>query len=804
LTRWPRSQLVVTLISFVRFNSYFRFFASPENQSLVQAPGPLHPSHITTQKAPFLFTMANFSKPAGMMSMLFAFLSVLQFAAAFQHGANHAHSDVLIKRHLQEMEGELQKRQSGGPIPIKGVCSNGYASNGDCNGGSSAAPRLEIRDLAANSDAWNLYLLGMERFMSKDKREVMSFYQVSGVHGRPFVSWNNFPSPLVNQAGFCPHGMTLFGSWHRPYLAAYEQAWYKCVLEVIQEFPSNQQARLRSVASTLRMPFWDYARDPGSGPAVPTQIRDKQVTVTKPQGRVTIHNPLYSYSWGSSLPAEMGGGPWNNFPETLRRPVSNPTRSNNNEMNARFASIRISVRDRLFALFSSKPNWGAASTAAIGVRTDLSGSGVDSIESVHDLIHVTAGGESGGHMTYLDVAAFDPIFWLHHFNIDRLLAMLQLITPNTYVANGNVMRPMAQWNQGEPKNRYTPLKPFTKDAAGNYYTSQDVYETRTLGYYYPETSSNTYDQVVRSINSLYGAGVRSMSKRDNDVSETGQYLGRPLKEGEYHTVLSVTADKYALAGSYTVHCFVGKPDNSTTSNSTAPYPIKANLTLSANLPLGTAVAGDDGEAPYDPSTDYTQAPNYVGSYGILGGMMAGGSNSSQPLMTEGSMTLTSCLQGKLATGELKSLTPEHIESYLKENLYYKVVGVNGEINPDDLPNFHISVKCNKAKPAASENELPDLSAPYTVLPKATEHLPAGKPFTYVPSPLDIPVISEPGYSQPSAPGSYGSDGPGYTPSGNTGSNHPVLPWQEEGYCYSKQIIEYVDESGNFLYSQMVN
>ena len=75
--------------------------------------------------------------------------------------------------------------------------------------------------------------------------------------------------------------------------------------------------------------------DPGQGGAtVPTQMRDQTVTVTKPQGTVTINNPLYKYTFGNTLPSEMGGGPWNNFPETLRRPVANPTRSNNNEMNA--------------------------------------------------------------------------------------------------------------------------------------------------------------------------------------------------------------------------------------------------------------------------------------------------------------------------------------------------------------------------------------------------------------------------------------------------------------------------------------
>jgi tyrosinase len=62
----------------------------------------------------------------------------------------------------------------------------------------------------------------MERFQSKSKDDVLGYYQIAGVHGRPFTTWNKFPTPLVNNAGFCPHGSTLFGSWHRPYLAMYE------------------------------------------------------------------------------------------------------------------------------------------------------------------------------------------------------------------------------------------------------------------------------------------------------------------------------------------------------------------------------------------------------------------------------------------------------------------------------------------------------------------------------------------------------------------------------------------------------
>jgi tyrosinase len=163
-------------------------------------------------------------------------------------------------------------------------------------------------------------------------------------------------------------------------------------------------------------------------------------------------------------------------------------------------------------------------------------------------------------------------------------------------------------------------------------------------------------------------------------------------------------------------------------------------------------------------------------------------NSTYPVMTSGSLPLTTCLQGKEANGEIKSLHPDDVEPYLAENLYYKVVGVKGELNPDDIPNFHVSAKCTKVTPAASEGELPDLSAPYQELPKATEGKPAGKPFVYKPTPVDIALPEGDDYSEPS--------------SSSPGTSYPSMPWDEQGYCATKQTIEYVDQNGNFLYAEM--
>lgn len=36
-------------------------------------------------------------------------------------------------------------------------------------------------------------------------------------------------------------------------------------------------------------------------------------------------------------------------------------------------------------------------------------------------------------MAYPEVAGFDPVFWLHHANVDRLAAMWQVLNPDSFI-----------------------------------------------------------------------------------------------------------------------------------------------------------------------------------------------------------------------------------------------------------------------------------------------------------------------------------------------------------------------------------
>lgn len=57
----------------------------------------------------------------------------------------------------------------------------------------------------------------------QDGNHWKSFFQLSGIHGLPFVNWaKKHPPPQPNQAGYCAHGQVLFLTWHRAYVSIYE------------------------------------------------------------------------------------------------------------------------------------------------------------------------------------------------------------------------------------------------------------------------------------------------------------------------------------------------------------------------------------------------------------------------------------------------------------------------------------------------------------------------------------------------------------------------------------------------------
>ncbi len=178
---------------------------------------------------------------------------------------------------------------------------------------------------------------------------------------------------------------------------------------------------LRCVNSAVTLAFWDWSSGPTTG--VPAACASP--TYVNRAGN-TVPNPLHS----GPIASAAGGG------STSRRPSIATTS---------FAGPAVSAQ-------------GAMSSATYN-------SFQGALNGPHGSVH----GLTGGHMSSVPTAGFDPIFFLHHCNVDRLWWNWQQTHPAVAM----------------PANEAThPLDPFTKPYSNSWQVGSDVQSTDALGYRY--------------------------------------------------------------------------------------------------------------------------------------------------------------------------------------------------------------------------------------------------------------------------------------------------------------------------------
>lgn len=302
-------------------------------------------------------------------------------------------------------------------------------------------------------------------------------------------------------------------------------------------------------------------------------------------------------------------------------------------------------------------------------------------------------------MTYLDYAAFDPVFWLHHTMVDRCFALWQALYPNSYV------EPLA-----EPGSTYTypagtiedvnsPLAPFHTDTKGTNWTSTSVRNTSTFGYTYPELANGASAASVRaSINTLYGttAGSSTVSKSksksksrrevfdlfdrstiDNVTAAAAVQSAAANNTGKsYQYIANIVSQKFAMNGSYAIYIFLGNY-----SSNPSDWPLEENL---------------------------------VGTHAVFANLAneeALAKRMSADLKITGAIPLTTMLVNKVADGTIASLDPDVVEAYLTSQLDWRVAMFDGtEVPVNDVPDLSVSVVQAQVQPAAAPDEFPTWGA----------------------------------------------------------------------------------------------
>lgn len=661
---------------------------------------------------------------------------------------------------LDFQHAQLQKRAGQ-------VITSGATGLGD----GQPHARLEISDLAANRpDQWSLYVRTMIQWKEGGQDSLTSYYGVSSIHGVPRESYDGVePCDSCGGAdGYCPHDSVLFPGWHRAYMALYEQEFIKAATEVANSFSEGDfKDRMVEAAKVIRITYWDWAAAPDSQNTLPSVISAPQVTIAGENGQETVDNPFYTFQF--SDPSGLYYTPFTDWPGTLRYPDSNSVNATSQEAEAVSAldSIRENMQDQVYTLLTQCGDY-------LQFATDDAGSSsaqcANSLEAIHNTIHNNAGGQggsdvSGGHLTYLPLSSYDPIFWCHHANVDRLFALWQTVHPDSYGASQ--VAPHSTWTiaSGSTQDADSPLEPFRKDA-DNFWTTNDLQDWTILGYTYPEfaNSDGSKASIVNYINSLYGS---SQNATAGSISEAyGKQ--KPSEQAPASTSVvprhaTTTSAGYGPTGTSTagdggfgigigigpISMSIGLPwgghgsaayPTGAPSHGFPTYPGGLNGTATRGYPAPTGSAKPEIDpsfvAPNGSTYEYQcniHTPRYAfdGSYSIyvfdgapadnntarwmsdsncIGtiGVVGGGKMANMDLLISGSVPATRHLQKKCKAGEFPDMSEKYVVPYMTKNLNWKIVYKGEEVHPDALSGFKSSFFTGLTSPAGW-GELPKWS-----------------------------------------------------------------------------------------------
>ncbi|HEY2392537.1 MAG TPA: tyrosinase family protein [Candidatus Angelobacter sp.] len=233
------------------------------------------------------------------------------------------------------------------------------------------------------------YAKGVGKLQERALDDKFSWWFFAAIHGIDVAGWGRIiappkvpnqplPPPQVSKLYWnqCQHQSWFFPPWHRGYLLALEASIRAAVIEL-------------KGPSTWALPYWNYFGG-GSESKIPPAFTQKALPDGTP-------NPLY-------VAARYGSGA--DLNRINQKCLSNNVYQGNTSQ-------------------TPPPGFGGPITGfwhGGGTSGNLEA-------NPHNLVHTEVGG-GGGLMSYPDFAALDPIFYLHHANIDRMWAGWNQKYPN--------------------------------------------------------------------------------------------------------------------------------------------------------------------------------------------------------------------------------------------------------------------------------------------------------------------------------------------------------------------------------------
>ena len=317
------------------------------------------------------------------------------------------------------------------------------------------------QDVASLGPGWSKtllnYALAMEALDALPIAKRNSWKFLGAMHGFDTALWRRqrlipaagqVPADLTNRTygNQCQHASWYFLPWHRGYLATFEAI----VAATVKELTGDDWA----------LPYWNYldATNPDA-----LKAPDAFLVPTMPNGRP---NPLRKYPRRANFTA-LQPGPTDAF-----------------DLSA--------GREDDFVVGQGGIGFGGGITGDFAQFFNRTG---DVENNPHNTVHRLVGGPQGGFMADPRLAALDPLFWLHHCNIDRIWEAW-MRTP------GKAMTTDPRWLNGPANRKF--LMPAVDGGPGGPFTSRD---TLAGGRFHPR-----YDDLVKGTGLAPAAGAAPVAR----------------------------------------------------------------------------------------------------------------------------------------------------------------------------------------------------------------------------------------------------------------------------------------------------
>jgi len=247
---------------------------------------------------------------------------------------------------------------------------------------------LELKEKPEKSEKFGIFVMALKNLEESD-----DWYRICGIHGDTFKP--NDPEVLcptdqkivaaISQTGepfYCKHSVYSFIAWHTPYVYQFELLLNKYNKSSCKDYITLPYIDLTNTTS-------DFAF-----------MNEPTITVLYEGEQKTIENPLagaYYYVDGVKT-------------KTTRNGFLTPTTK---KQAKQLNTVKKQLNNVLYAgsyeRFSSHP--------VTYYKMDTLHDYIP-LETPHNSLHDIIGGD-GGNMSDISISAFDPIFWLHHCNMDR-------------------------------------------------------------------------------------------------------------------------------------------------------------------------------------------------------------------------------------------------------------------------------------------------------------------------------------------------------------------------------------------------